>query len=337
MTAMTDASSHAAVPGVAPVRKAAGFSPSRFLAKNIAYVAFILLVVFFSFAAGDKFLTWRNWSLILEQMPVLTLLALGMTFVITAGFIDLSVGSAIGMAALIGALAAERMGPVGVIFGVLTGVAIGYVNGVLFNYLKIPSFIVTLATMVILRALVAIISGGFAVYLDQANAPGLEIISWIGRFPQVAIITVIVAAILTVIYNRGIFGQNLKAIGGDERAVARFGVNVGKYRILAMMLSGLMVGLGSVVSLAQFGAAGPLTGTGAELEAISAVVLGGTPLTGGYGSTVKTVIGALALVVLADGLTLMGVGPSWTSVVRGVILIVAVAVALERGKIGIVK
>jgi ribose transport system permease protein len=210
-------------------------------------------------------------------------------------------------------------------------------NGLLFNYLKIPSFIVTLATMVILRALVAIISGGFAVYLDQANSPGLEIISWLGRFPQVAIITLLIAAFLTLIYNHGVFGQNLKAIGGDERAVARFGVPVGRYRVLAMTLSGTMVGLASVISLAQFGAAGPLTGTGSELEAISAVVLGGTPLTGGYGSTVKTVIGALALVVLADGLTLMGVPPSWTSVVKGVILIVAVAIALERGKIGIVK
>ena len=106
---------------------------------------------------------------------------------------------------------------------------------------------------------------------------------------------------------------------------------------MLMTVSGLMVGLASIVSLAQFGAAGPLTGSGIELKAISAVVLGGTPLTGGYGSVVKTVVGALALIVLADGLTLMGVGPSWTPVVSGVILIIAVALALERGKIGIVK
>jgi ribose/xylose/arabinose/galactoside ABC-type transport system permease subunit len=104
-----------------------------------------------------------------------------------------------------------------------------------------------------------------------------------------------------------------------------------------MTLSGLMAGLASILGLAQFGAAGPLTGSGMELQAISAVVLGGTPLTGGYGSTIKTLVGALALIVLADGLTLMGVPPSWTSVVSGVILIAAVAIALERGKIGVVK
>jgi ribose transport system permease protein len=315
-----------------------GFLSLGFLSKNIAYVAFILLVVFFSITAGEKFLSIRNWSLILEQVPVLTLVALGMTFVITAGFIDLSVGSSLGLACLIGALSAQWIGFPGIVLGgIATGTAIGFLNGVLFDRLRVPSFIVTLAMMVILRAVVAIISGGFAVYLDQVNASGLALLNWIGRFPQVAIITLLIAAIATLVYNRGVFGRNLTAIGGDERAVARFGVSISKYRVMTMTLSGFMVGLASIVSLAQFGAAGPLTGTGTELQAISAVVLGGTPLTGGYGSTVKTVVGSLALVVLADGLTLMGVPPSWTDVVRGVILIVAVAIALERGKIGVVK
>jgi ribose transport system permease protein len=296
-----------------------------------------MLVLFFSITAGSKFLTLRNWTLLLEQLPVLALVSLGMTFVITAGFIDLSVGSALGMASLMGALAARWCGLPGLLLGIATGIGVGFVNGVLFNALRIPSFIATLATMVILRAVIAIVSGGFAVYLDQVNAPGLEFLVWLGRFPQVTIITLAIAVVVTVVYSWGVFGQNLKAIGGDERAVARFGVPVGRYRVLVMTLSGAMVGLASVISLAQFGAAGPLTGTGMELEAISAVVLGGTPLTGGYGSTAKTLVGALALVVLADGLTLTGVSPSWTSVVRGVILIVAVTIALERRKIGIVK
>ena len=309
----------------------------RLFSKNIAYVAFLILVIFFSITVGDKFLTVRNWSLILEQLPVLALLALGMTFIITGGFIDLSVGSALGMASLIGALGAQQFGVVGLLLGVLAGIVIGAINGAIFTFLKIPSFLVTLGMMVILRALVAIISGGFAVYLDQVNAPGLELLTWLGRFPQVTIILLLITIVATILYSRGVFGQNLMAMGGDERAVARFGVSVGKYRILAFTLSGTMVGLASVVSLSQFGAAGPRTGTGMELEAISAVVLGGTPLTGGHGSTVKTVFGAMALIVLADGLILMGVGPSWTSVASGAILITAVAIALERGKIGIVK
>ena len=312
-------------------------SAARFLSRNIAYVGFILLVLFFSIAVGGKFVTFRNWGLILEQAPVLVLVSVGMTFVITAGFIDLSVGSVFGMACLAGALAAQQAGLVGVLACLVAGAGIGLANGVLFNWLRIPSFIVTLAMMVIMRALAAIITGGFAIYLDQTNASGLALLTWLGRFPQVALITAAIAAVCALIYSRGVFGRNLAAIGGAERAVGRFGVPVGRYRILALTLSGFMAGLASILGLAQFGAAGPLTGSGMELQAISAVVLGGTPLTGGYGSTIKTVVGALALIVLADGLTLMGVPPSWTSVVSGVILIAAVAIALERGKIGVVK
>ncbi len=282
-------------------------------------------------------MTFRNWSLILEQVPVLTLLSIGLTFVITAGFIDLSVGSSLGMCSLIGALGMQKFGVTGMLLAILTGASVGTINGLLFNILRIPSFIVTLATLVILRALIAIISGGFAVYLDQTKSPGFDFLTWLGRFPQVSIITLLILVVATLFYNHGVFGQNLKAIGGNERAVIRFGVPVGRYRVWVMMFSGVMAGIAGVISLAQFGAAGPLTGTGLELEAISAVVLGGTPLTGGHGSTVKAAVGALALVVLADGLTLAGVPPSWTSVVRGTILIAAVSVALERGKIGVVK
>src|SRR5579862_7279803 len=132
---MADLISSADTVGKHPVRRHQPLNLPRFLAKNIAYVAFLLLVLFFSFTAGDKFMTVRNWALILEQVPVLVILALGMTFVITAGFIDLSVGSALGMACLAGAYGAQWFGIGGVLLGVPTGIAIGFVNGVLFNAL----------------------------------------------------------------------------------------------------------------------------------------------------------------------------------------------------------
>ena len=169
------------------------------------------------------------------------------------------------------------------------------------------------------------------------NAPRLGFLVAVGRFPIVDIILVVIALFVTILYRHGVFGQTLMAIGGDEVAVSRFGVPVDRYKILVFGLSGTMVGLASVISLAQYGAAGPLTGLGKELEAISAVVLGGTPLTGGSGSAMKTLIGALALVLLADGLTMVGVPPSWTDIVRGCLLIVAIAIALDRSKIGVVK
>jgi ribose/xylose/arabinose/galactoside ABC-type transport system permease subunit len=119
--------------------------------------------------------------------------------------------------------------------------------------------------------------------------------------------------------------------------VGRGGVPVRRMKILVFVLSGALAGVASIVSLAQFGAAGPQTGTGLELYAISAVVLGGTPLTGGYGSVIKTVVGALALQVLADGLTIAAVPPSWNDIVRGALIVIAIAIALDRRKIGIVK
>lgn len=306
-----------------------------FMSSNIAYIAFLLLVLIFSFGAGSKFLSLRNWMLIMEQVPVLALISIGMTFVITGGFIDLSVGSALGLASLIGAIGAKNFGPIGLFLGIVAGVWIGIVNGLIFAGLKIPSFIATLSTMIILRAFVQIISGGFAVFLDYTE--GMEPLFWLGAFPQVTIIVLIIASFATLIYSRGVFGQNLKAIGGNERAVSRFGVSVNRYKIMVFTLSGAMVGIASVINLAQFGAASPQTGNLMEVAAVSAVVLGGTPLSGGYGSTIKTLVGALALVVLANGLILVGVPPSWTEVARGCLLIVAVAIALERRKIGVVK
>jgi ribose transport system permease protein len=153
----------------------------------------------------------------------------------------------------------------------------------------------------------------------------------------VVVVVAVVSVMALVVNNFSVFGRDLKAIGGDERIAARGGVNVTQRKILVFVLSGGLAGLASVMSLAQYGAAGPQSGLGSELDAISAVVLGGTPLTGGHGSIAKSVVGALALTTLADGLVIAGVPPSWNNVVRGALLIVAIAIALDRRKIGVVK
>jgi ribose/xylose/arabinose/galactoside ABC-type transport system permease subunit len=316
-----------------PLRRRLG----RITSDNVAYIAFALLVVVFWVLGGNRFMSTTNWQLILEQVPILGILAIGMTFVITGGFIDLSVGSVLGLAALCGAKGAERFGAPGLLFGVLVGVGVGTVSGLLFARLRIPSFVVTLAGLTVVRAVVAIASGGFAVYLDQTGGSRLAFLTHLGQFPWVVLVLIVIAVAATLVYNYGVFGRNLKAIGGDERIVARSGVNVARYKVAVFALSGFLAGLASIISLAQFGAAGPQTGTGLELDAISAVVLGGTPLSGGHGSIPKTLVGALALITLADGLIIAGVPPSWNNVVRGGLLIVAIAIALDRRKIGVVK
>ena len=317
----------------------------RTLANNVAYIALGLLVIAFWITGGDLFISPRNWQLMLEQLPVSAMVAMGMTFVITAGYIDLSVGSVLGLASLLGTLSVNRFGLIGLAVCVLTGLALGLINGMIFAFLRIPSFVTTLASQVIVRAVVYIVSAGFSVFLVGGAAgtslgsqqTSFALLTTIGQFPVVLLVMVGVGLILWIVYTKTVFGQNLKAIGGGESVARLFGVNIEAHKILVFGLSGLVVGVASVVSLAQFGAADPNAGVGLELVCISAVVLGGTPLTGARGSITKSVVGALTLVVLADGLTLSHVGENWDDIARGCLLIVAIAIALERKKVGIVK
>lgn len=306
--------------------------------QNAAYIALALLIAVFWILSGDNFMSARNWTYIVEQVAVLAVLAVAQTFLITAGYIDLSVGSVLGLSCFAGAWGAQTYGAAGLAFGVVIGLAVGILNGVIFTYVRIPSFIVTLAMMVVIRAVLQIISGGSAVYLDGGSpGGGVGGLTTIGRFPGVLIVTAAIVGVCWVLYNRTVFGQDLKAMGGNERVVGLFGVSLNRRRVLAFGLVGTLVGIASIVNLARVGAASPISGTGMELAAISAVVLGGTPLTGGYGSIAKTVVGATALTVLDSGLTLIGVPPSWNDMVRGALLIVAIGIALDRKKIGMVK
>lgn len=312
----------------------------RFLKANLAYISLVVLIVLFAIAGGSSFLSWRNWTYIVQQAPVLMTLAIAETIVITGGFIDLSVGSVLGLATYSAALGVSLFGPAGLLLAPIVGLLVGILNGTVFAYLKIPSFITTLATMVMIRASVHIISDGRAIYIAEGlESRGLSA-SWLtslGKFPWIIIIGLIIVAIAWTIYNKTVFGRNLKAIGGNETVVGLFGVSIPRFKVKAFALAGLFVGIASLLNLARIGAATPVTGEGLELDAISAVVLGGTPLTGGYGSILKTAVGAISLVVLANGLTIAGVPPSWNNMARGALLIVAVAIALERKKIGVVK
>ena len=277
-----------------------------------------------------------NWELMLQQVPISALIAMGLTFVITAGYIDLSVGAIVGLAGLLGALSVNRFGYVGLGLCVVIGLIVGVINGTIFAFFRIPSFVTTLATMVIIRAIVFIIAGGATIYLGNQGG-NLGWLGTLGQFPTVVLFTVAIGAILWIIYTKTVFGQNLKAIGGSESVAKLFGVHVELHKILAFGISGLVAGVATIINLAQYSAATPNSGLGLELIGISAVVLGGTPLTGARGSIPKSVVGAFALVVLADGLVLSNVPSNWNDIARGCLLIVAIAIALDRKKVGVVK
>ena len=236
-------------------------------------------------------------------------------------------------------------GDAGLVLGVAAGALVGTINGLVISLLKIPSFVTTLAMLIIVRAVVIIISDGTSIYLTDGSVSGGTNISsvtapWLlsmGKFPAIFIVAAVVAVFMWIFYEKTLFGQQLKAVGGNEKVLRLVGINVTTFKIKVFAAAGVMVGIASCVNLARAGAATPQAGMMIELDAIAAVALGGTPLTGGYGSVVKTIIGALTLTVVRNGLTIAGVPPSWSQVALGALLIAAVAISLNRSKVDVVK
>ena len=311
----------------------------------VPFIAITLVVLMFWAICGDRFMSVRNWTFIAQQTPVLMLLAFAQLMIITTGSIDISVGSSLAFSAFFGALGMLWFGDVGLILGVLAGGVVGMINGAIISLLKIPSFVTTLAMLIIVRAIVIIASDGTSIYITAGTgASGGNITSvnapWLlqmGKFPSIFIIAVVVAFFMWLFYEKTLFGQQLRAVGGNEKVLRLVGINVTSFKIKVFAAAGLMVGLAACVNPARAGAATPQAGMMMELDAITAVALGGTPLTGGYGSVVKTIIGALTLTIVRNGLTIAGVPPSWSQVALGLLLIAAIAISLNRSKIDVVK
>lgn len=301
------------------------------LTSVIPFAALILLVLLFAITAGDRFLTLGNIAILLQQSAVLAVVGFGMTMVIIEGSIDLSVGSVMAVSGMIGATAGAQMGgTAGVITGILVGTACGMANGFFFTKLRIPSFIVTLGMFSIARGLTIIFSHGFPVGIYNS----FEVL---GSWPTIAYVTAVVFAFTHILYTRTTFGRYTAAVGGDERVAGLSGVRVNRQKFLVFTYSGLLAGLGGVMLAARVGAATATAATGFEMDVISAVVLGGTPLTGGIGSVLGTLVGALIISTLTNGLVILGVSSDVQMVIRGFILMLAVFISLERGKIGIIK
>lgn len=296
----------------------------------VPYLAFLLIFAFFAIFSPDRFITYRNFTIILQQASVLAVVAFGMHFVIALGSIDLSVGSVLALAGMVGAGVAVNHGWVGLPVGIVVGGLAGLFNGLIFTYLKVPSFIVTLGTLLIARGLTVMYSQSNPIPLDSS-------LFFLGGYPNILYVTIAVFTIMFVIYKYSLFGRYTVGIGGDEKVSRLSGVPVNRTKVLVFVVSGLLAGLGGVMMASRLGAATPTVGSGFELTVISAVVLGGTPLTGGVGNLQNTVLGAIITAMLGNGLVILGVSSEAQQVITGLILIAAVFVSLERSKIGIIK
>ena len=321
---------------VAPKRSVMGSGAAQ---KLLAFGALILIFAFFAIASPVLF-TWENIKGILLATAVNGILALGVTFVIITAGIDLSVGTVMTLSAVMTGVFITFWGmpiPIGILAGLLTGTAAGLVNGLLISRMKIPPFIATLGMMMIARGLSLIISGVKPIYFN--DAPGFRLItmgSAVGAavpavdIPNAVLILFSAAIVAAFILGKTILGRYTVAIGSNEEATRLSGVNVANWKTAVYALGGLFSGLAGVVIASRLNSAQPALGVGYELDAIAAVVIGGTSLSGGQGTILGTVIGAFIISTLTNGLRIMSVPQEWQMVVTGTIVILAVFLDIIR-------
>ena len=307
--------------------------------RLLAFAALIVIIIIFSLLTPN-FLQFDNAIGILLATTVNGILALGVTFVIISGGIDLSIGTVMTLAAVITAVTITELHfpvPVGIAAGIATGALAGLVNGTFVAKLKIPSFIATLGMLNVAKGLALVVSGLKPIYFNDTPEfnhaamgsvvgtviPGLDI-------PNLVLVLFGMAIVASLILSRTILGRFTFALGSNEEAARLSGVNVDVWKMAVFTVCGLFTGVAGVLIGARLNSAQPSLGQGYELDAIAAAVIGGTSLSGGEGSILGTVIGAFIISTLTNGLRILSVPQEWQTVVTGGIVIVAVYLDIVR-------
>jgi ribose transport system permease protein len=331
---MNDSSAHPRKPAAAQ-----SLLRSNAVQTLLAFGALIVLVVGFSIASPN-FLQFDNMVGILLATTVNGVLGLGVTFVIINGGIDLSIGTVMTLSAVMTGVFITNWQlplPIGILAGLLTGAAAGFVNGIVIAKLKVPSFIATLGMLNVAKGLALVISGLRPIYFNDTPAfnelamgsafgaiiPGFDV-------PNLVLILFGAALIASLVLKRTILGRYTFAIGSNEEATRLSGVAVDRWKIVTYAVCGLFSGLAGVLIAARLNSAQPSLGLGYELDAIAAAVIGGTSLSGGEGTILGTVIGAFIISILTNGLRILSVPQEWQTVVTGSIVVLAVYLDVVR-------
>jgi ribose transport system permease protein len=288
-------------------------------------VAFIVVIIVFSSMSGT-FRTTSNFLVILRQACILAVIAYGMTFVITAGHIDLSVGSAVALTSMVAAKTITGGLGIGtaVVLSLLAGIFVGFVNGLIVAKLRIPSFLATLGMMGIIRGTALAWTKTMPVPLTEPLFGQLFSNAQIFGVPVIVFWMLGALVICILLYNFTPLGNYVKAVGGNAKAAQYSGVSVAKVTVAVFLVSGFLCGMGGLMQLARMKTARP-DAADIAMDAVTAVILGGTSLFGGKGSVVFTLIGALLLVTITNGLVILGVDANVQQIIKGVIVILAVA------------
>ena len=300
--------------------------------QYVIYAGFILIFIFFSVTLSDKgFLDPNNLLNIVRQTAMIAIMAVGMTLVLSAGEIDLSIGSVAGLASVTTALALAKFGLIGgICCGILTGIVIGMVNGLLTTRVGIPSFLVTLAMMGIAKGTAMWISATAAVPILNKTYYSMFGSGNFGPVPGLLIWALIAAVIGHIALRKTTFGRKVLATGGSETAARFTGIKTHNIKMQVLVISSITAALAGMLYAGRLRSGRFQLGEGDELSVIAAAVLGGTSLFGGFGSVVGSIMGALMIGLINNGLILMGLEFSQQLIARGIIIILAVTVARSR-------
>jgi len=307
------------------------------LKRSQSLIALVVMVIALT-VLSDKFLTFANGRNILLQISVNLCLSIGMTLIILTGGIDLSVGAILAFAGAFAAgllkngVAMTAFGVVlqftpfgAIVAGIFAGFVLGWFNGIAITRFKLPPFVATLGMLSIARGLTMLWTGGFPI-TDLGPQFGFIGAGFIFGVPMAVWISAALVVIFVVISRRTILGRYIYAVGGSEKASAFSGLNVNHIKIWVYALGGALAAVAGLIVTARLDAADPKAGLGYELDSIAAVVIGGTSLRGGRGSILGTVLGCLIIGVLNNGLFLLDVSPFWQQVVKGFVILAAVAI-----------
>ena len=313
-----------------------GSSSSLAVIKNNLglLIAFLVLCVGATAVLGDTFFAWKNFSNFIKQLSTNMFLACGMTLVIMLGGIGLSVGSVI---AMVGCFAAGFISYLGlpsgaaILLAILLGACLGLFNGAVAAFTTIPPFIITLATMNIGRGIARVYSATKTITVSDSFFKSIAA-TYVGPIPIQVIYIVIVVALTAVILNRTQLGRHILATGGNMQAAAYSGVNTKVVTLFVFVYSSILASLAGIISSSRLFSGTHTAGESAEMDAIAAVVLGGTSMAGGSGSISGTVFGVFIIAILNNIMNLYGIDASWQYIVKGIVIMIAVFIDYFKSK-----
>ncbi|MBE3091625.1 MAG: ABC transporter permease [Candidatus Atribacteria bacterium] len=313
------------------------------ISGKASFIALCSLIVIFSFSAHN-FFSLSNLTNILDLSAILLLTSTAMTFVLMLGSIDLSVEGIAGLTGIVGALMVKNFsnsndyGLLSIIICILIGAIFGLLNGIVFTKLKIPSFMTTLGLGAVATGVGILVTRGYPVIITDQSIRGLALTKLLGGvIPLLFVIAITINLLIWFVSERTILGRHVIAIGGDEAIVKDLGIKIDLVKIIVFAISGAMFGLAGMLLVARLGAGDIKNSIGLLFDAVAASLIGGIAITGGIGKIPHAAIGAITLTILRNGMVLLGISPYIQQGVVGTIIILTVAVTIERKKIGVIK